>query len=34
MTAFVKAAQDETFGYVAGLTGGGQFDQMLEEGAG
>ncbi|HTM82130.1 isocitrate lyase/phosphoenolpyruvate mutase family protein [Asticcacaulis sp.] len=34
MTAFVNAAQDESFGYVADLVGGAQLDQWLVEGAG
>ncbi len=34
MTAFVNAAQDESFGYVADLIGGKQMDQWLAEGAG
>lgn len=34
MTAFVNAAQDESFGYVAELIGGRQMDQWLKEGAG
>jgi 2-methylisocitrate lyase-like PEP mutase family enzyme len=34
MTAFVNAAQDESFGWVADLVGGQQLDQWLEEGAG
>ncbi|ESQ94448.1 isocitrate lyase/PEP mutase family protein [Asticcacaulis benevestitus] len=34
MTAFVNAAQDESFGYVADLIGGRQMDQWLKEGAG
>lgn len=34
MTAFVNAAQDESFGYVADLIGGKQLDQWLKEGAG
>ena len=34
MTAFVNAAQDESFGYVAELIGGKQMDQWLVEGAG
>jgi len=32
MTAFVNAAQDESFGYIADLIGGKQMDQWLEEG--
>ncbi len=32
MTAFVNAAQDESFGWVADLVGGSQLDQWLEEG--
>ena len=34
MTAFVNAAQDESFGYAADLIGGKQMDQWLKEGAG
>ena len=34
MTAFVNAAQDESFGYVADLIGGKHIDQWLKEGAG
>ena len=33
MTAFINAAQDESFSYVADLVGGKQMDQWLEEGA-
>jgi len=34
MTAFVNAAQDELFGYIADLIGGKQMDQWLAEGTG
>ena len=34
MTAFVNAALDESFGWVADLVGGSQLDQWLEEGVG
>lgn len=34
MTAFVNAAQDESFGWVADLVGGSQLDQWMKEGAG
>ncbi|ESQ88160.1 2-methylisocitrate lyase [Asticcacaulis sp. AC460] len=33
MTAFLKAATDETFGFVAGLTSGGELDRLLEKGS-
>jgi len=34
MTAFLKAATDETFGFVAGLTSGGELDRLLIAGGG
>ncbi|ESQ74635.1 isocitrate lyase/phosphoenolpyruvate mutase family protein [Asticcacaulis sp. AC402] len=33
MTAFLKAATDESFGFVAGLTSGGELDRLLEKGS-